>query len=169
MPLAVPSDSSTLVLQPQSLDLGFPFCFCHTPSSFHIAIPFTLKGYISLIIILFVIPFTPHAFWRPFPIACVLFSSSVTRAGHWLVLYILAVPLKQLVWDSAKISYLGLLDCKTVCEQTRHPKSSPFWWNFICVYNTLVWMISQIPGKKIEMSDRKVGEFLCGKNSVGSH
>lgn len=43
---------------------------------------------------LFVIPFTPHAFWRPFPIDCVYFSSSVTRTGHWLTLYILAVPLK---------------------------------------------------------------------------
>lgn len=48
-------------------------------------------------------------------------------------------------WVGARVSYLGLLDCKTVCEQTRHPKSSPFSRCFVFVYNTLIWTISQIP------------------------
>ena len=87
--------------------LTCPFGFCNTrvwilalpfaPAAHRtalLAFPYPLRGQINPIITLLVIPFTPHAFWRPFPMASVHFSRSVTRAGPCLALYILTVQLK---------------------------------------------------------------------------
>lgn len=73
--------------------LAVPFAPAVHPTAL-IAFPCPLRGHINPIITLLVIPFTPRAFWRPFPVASVHFSRSVTRAGPCPALYIFIVQFK---------------------------------------------------------------------------
>lgn len=88
--------------------LTCPFGFCNTrvwilAVSFALAVhqtaliafPYPLRGQTNPIITLLVIPFIPHAFWSPFPVASVHFSRSGARAGPCLALYIWTGQLKQ--------------------------------------------------------------------------
>lgn len=150
--------------------LWCPFRFCNTRTCVLAALfapavhataltapPYPLRGQINPTITLLVVPFKAHAFWRP----CVL--STLKYVGQWPLsghIHFNCTVKRVIFRVSARVSYLGLLDCKTVCEQTRHPKSSPFWRCF--VYNTPVWTISQIPRKDYrDVRENSWWKVLC--------